>query len=267
MYSSAFFPALASAGKKAIQYIAAPILENAAASSPAGAPPSAPAAPEQTAPAPENVPPVETESLPRDEEALRALLASRLEDLELLVLDDKDLARLRTTPEVTALLARYVENGGALFAFASEEGDYARVLGAPLVLKEAGKPTEKFELAPGEVSGIALRAGGKKVKVKAKRVLPQLERLDSNAAWRVIAFGKNRRDVRILERGYRDQGGYVAVWLDDPESFRGRRGGTVPQVEEVRSRVEKYVLDWARFLMQRRYGQPAKTATGRSTSN
>jgi curli biogenesis system outer membrane secretion channel CsgG len=251
--------ALASAGKKAIEYITTPILENVAASSPTGPPPSAPA--------PEVTTPVEVESLPRDEEALRALLASRLEDLELLVLDDKDLARLRTTPEVTALLARYVENGGALFAFASEEGDYARVLGAPLVLKEAGKPTEKFELAPGEVSGIALRAGGKKAKVKAKRVLPQLERLDSNATWRVIAFGKNRRDVRILERGYRDQGGYVAVWLDDPESVRGRRGGTVPQVEEVRSRVEKYVLDWARFLMQRRYGQPAKTATGRVTPN
>lgn len=254
--------ALANAGKKVIQYIAAPILENMAEASP---PPPAPATPEPTAPAPEAAEPVE--SLPYDEEALRTLLASRLEDLELLVLDDKDLARLRTMPDVTALLARYVENGGALFAFASEEGDYARILGAPLALRTEGKPTDKFELAPGEVSGIALRVGGKKVKVKSKRVVPQLERLDSSATWRVIAFGKNRRDVRILERGYRDQGGYVAVWLDDPESFRGRRGGTVAQVEEVRSRVEKYILDWARFLMQRRYGQPAKTAAGRVTSN
>lgn len=258
--------ALASAGKKVIQYIATPILENAATASASDAPPSTPPAPEQAGTAAGNATPAEAESLPLDEEALRALLASHLEDLELLVLDDKDLALLRTMPEVTALLARYVKNGGALFAFASEEGDYARVLGAPLALKAAGKPNDKFELSPGEVSGIALRVGGKKVKVKAKRVVPQLERLDSSAIWRVIAFGKNRRDVRILERGYRDQGGYVAVWLDDPESFRGRRGGTVPQVEEVRSRVEKHVLDWARFLMQRGYGQPAKTA-GRATSN
>jgi curli biogenesis system outer membrane secretion channel CsgG len=200
--------------------------------------------------------PEEPASLLVDVEALRALFASHLEDLDLLVLDDEDLARIREMPEVSAILSRYLEAGGSLFAFATEDGDYGRLLGSPLVLRANGKPTESFELAPGEVAGVALRVGGKKAKVKSKRVLPEVQRLDSVSTWRVLAFGKGHRDVRILERGYRDQGGYMAVWLDRPASFRGHWGGTVPEVEEARGRIERYVMDWARSVMQRRYGKP-----------
>lgn len=209
--------------------------------------------------------PIDPKSLLVDVDALRSLFASRLQDLDLLVLDDEDLARIREMPEVSAILTRYVEAGGSLFTFATEDGDYSRVLGSPLVLRADGKPTEKFEITPGEVSGVALRVGGKKVKVKTKRVLPEVQRLDATAAWRVLAFGKGHRDVRILERGYRDQGGYVAIWLDRPASFRGHWGGTVAEVEEVRSRIEKYVMDWARSVMQRRYGKADASQTANTT--
>lgn len=234
--------------------------ERQPAPSPAGsaaAGTESPAGETGTAPGPGQEPPAPPAPQPIsiDPEALRELFAEHLEDLDLLILDDEDLARLREMPELTPLLVRYVESGGALFAFASESGDYGRVIGSPLVLKTGGKPTERFELTPGEISGLSLRVEDKKVQVKSKRILPELERLDSGGTWRVVAFGKGRKDVRIVERGYRDQGGYIAVWLDDPGSFRGRWGGAVDQVESVRAKVEKYVLEWARFLMNRRYGK------------
>jgi hypothetical protein len=107
---------------------------------------------------------------------------------------------------------------------------------------------------------------GKKVKVKTKRVLPEMQRFDTASTWRVLAYGKGHRDVRILEKGYRDQGGYVAVWLDRPAAFRGRWGGTVPEVEEARSRIERYVMDWARSVMQRRYGKADAGPAAKTTS-
>ncbi len=219
------------------------------------------------APPPEASPtaPLDLKSLLLDVEALRSLFASRLQELDLLVLDDEDLARVREMPEISAILARYMEAGGSLFTFASEDGDYSRLLGSPLVLKADGKPTESFDISPGEVSGISLRVGGK-VKVKTKRILPEVLRLDAVSNWRVVAFGKGHRDVRIVERGFRDQGGYVAVWLDRPASFRGHWGGTVPEVEEVRSRIERYVMDWARLVMQRRYGKAGAGQPAKSTS-
>lgn len=238
---------------------------------PAGTPDSAKPQGDQAAadaklsPPPTAPTPIEPESLSVDAELLRSLLTSHLEDLDLLILDDEDLARAREMPEVSAILTRYLAAGGSLFAFATEDGDYSRLLGSPLVLKADGKPTERFELAPGEVSGVALRVDNK-VKVKAKRVLPEAQRFDTAQTWRVLAYGKGRRDVRILEKGYRDQGGYVAVWLDRPAVFRGRWGGTVAEVEEARSRIEKYVMDWARSVMQRRYGKADASTATKTTS-
>lgn len=237
---------------------------------PAGTPDSATPQGDQQAgakpsPPPAAPTPVEPESLLVDMESLRSLLASHLQDLDLLVLDDEDLARVREMPEVSAILTRYLSAGGSLFTFATEDGDYSRLLGSPLVLKADGKPTESFELAPGEVSGVALRVGNK-VKVKTKRVLPEVQRLDTASTWRVLAYGKGHRDVRILEKGYRDQGGYVAVWLDRPAAFRGRWGGMVPEVEEARSRIERYVMDWVRSVMQRRYGKAGATPAAKTTS-
>src|SRR6185295_3631219 len=188
--------------------------------------------------------------LPRDPDELREILARHLEVIDLLVLDPSDVDQLRRSSETAAVVRRFVDNGGALFAFVSENGDYGEVVGAPLVVAAAGKPTDRFSLVPGEVGSLLPRFDKKKMKVKSRRALPELS---STASWRVIAFTQGRKEPRILERGKREDGGYVALWLDDPESFRGRLGGTVPQVEETRAKLEEHVLDWARYLMYRRY--------------
>jgi hypothetical protein len=69
----------------------------------------------------------------------------------------------------------------------------------------------------------------------------------------VLAFTTSRKDPRILERGGRDQEGYVALWCEQADVFHGRRGGMVPEVEAVRAKTEKYVFDSARATMLRRY--------------
>jgi curli biogenesis system outer membrane secretion channel CsgG len=267
---SVWWGILAGIGKEVLRQVAVEMVAPGSGQRAAEAPPETVSPPGGAQPGPmaagqPSPAPPEPESLPIDVEALRSLFATRLQDLDLLVLDDEDLARVREMPEISAILARYVEAGGSLFTFATEDGDYSRLLGSPLVLRADSKPTESFEISPGEVSGVALRAGGKKVKVKTKRVLPEVQRLDAVSAWRVVAFGKGHRDVRILERGYRDQGGYVAVWLDHPASFRGHWGGMVAEVEEVRSRIERYVMDWARSVMQRRYGKADASQTSKTT--
>ncbi len=199
--------------------------------------------------------------LPRDPDELRALLAKRLEALDLLILDDEDMAQLQRFPDIGLILDRYVKAGGAAFAFISEPGTYELVLGAPLAVEAKDKPTSRFNVAPGEVSGLQLAVNKKKVEVKGKRVVPEVRRFDQGGLWRVLAFTQGRKSPRILEKGHRDQGGYVAVWLDSPETFRGRRGGTVPEVEEIREKVEKHVFDWARFLMYRRFDKAGDART------
>jgi hypothetical protein len=218
---------------------------------PASAATPAPSAAAEAPPAEENNAPPPPQ-LPRDPDELRQLLALHLEVIDLLVLDPQDIAQLRHSPEVAAIVKRYVERGGALFAFISETGDYEEVVGAPLAIEATGKPTDRFTLAPGEIAGIVPRFD-KKVNAKSKRALPELAKLPSQAPWRVIAFTQGRKEPRIIERGKREGGGYVALWLDDPESFRGRLGGTVPKVEETRAKLEEHILDWARYLMYRRY--------------
>lgn len=212
--------------------------------------------PGQTPPASEVREPEELkpEPLPRDPEALRAMLAQHLEDLDLLVLDNRDMKRLRRSPEIAAVVKRFLDAGGAVFAFATDEGDYAGIVGAPLHLASKDKDTNRFEIATGEVSGLRLELREKKVKVKSKRDLPELKDFGSSGGWRVVAYAKGRKDPRIVERGSREQGGYVAIWCDDPESFRSAGGGTVSDVEAVRSKVEEHVLSWVRDLMQRRFG-------------
>lgn len=214
-----------------------------------GAPPASGDAPEDAAEEEKAPPP----QLPRDPDELRKLLAQHLELMDLLVLDPQDMAQLRRSPEVAAIVQRYVTGGGALFAFVSETGDYGEVVGAPLVIEAVSKPTDRFNLASGEVVGIVPRFDKKKLDVKSKRALPELGKLAPNGPWRVVAFTQGRKDPRIVERGKREDGGYVALWFDDPDSFRGRLGGTVPEVEETRLKMEERILLWARFLMYRRY--------------
>lgn len=188
-----------------------------------------------------------------DPEVLRGQLAHHLADLDLLILSEHDMNRLRRYPEMADLVKAFVESGGTLFAFVTEGGDYKSVLGAPLVVKAKSKETNRFEIATGEVAGLKLELREKKVKVKDKRKLPEIEDLSRSSGWRVVAYSKGRKNPRIVERGGRDQGGYVALWCDDPKAFRGPKGGTVPDVEAVRAKIESHVLAWAHYLMYRRF--------------
>jgi hypothetical protein len=199
----------------------------------------------------EKTPRLTPEPLPRDPEKLRALLAKRLEDVDLLLFDDEDMARLRRAPEVAAIVERYVASGGVLFGFVSEAGDYRSISGAPLTIEAKGRKTNRFELAPGDVRGIEVRRQEKKVKIQGKHELPQLADLDPG--WRVVAFTTGRKEPRIVERCDREKGGCTILWCDRPDSFHGWAGGTVPEIEAARTAVERHVLDWSRYLMYRRY--------------
>lgn len=251
---SAFLQMAAEVGKAVAEQVAVRIVSETPATAQEPAAAGAAALPE--------TPPVPVREarapLPRDPEVLRALLALHLEDIDLLVLDGQDMSRLRDVPEIAATVARYVEEGGALYAFVSDAGDYGHIVGAPLLTEVKDKETDRFDLAQGEVSRVVLRAPEKKVKVKKERILPEL--VKTSVGWRVIAFTKGRKTPRIIERGNQEQGGYVVVWLDDAECFSGRRGGTVPEVEDARQRVEEHSLYWARLLMARRLGGATQRA-------
>lgn len=184
-------------------------------------------------------------------------LAQRLKVIDLLVLNPRDMAQLRRSPELSSMVRSYVEGGGALFAFLSEAGDYGDVVGAPLVIESKSGPTDRFELAPGEVGGIVI-GQRRKVEVGAQRVLPELAKVPAQAPWRMLAFTRERQGPRIIERGERESGGYVLLWLDEPGSFRGPRGETAPAIQEARARIQDRALKWARYLMVRRYAKSSK---------
>ncbi|MEP7010518.1 MAG: CsgG/HfaB family protein [Acidobacteriota bacterium] len=190
--------------------------------------------------------------LPCNLEALRALLASRLESIDLLILDARDMAGLEASPETASIVARWVETGGSLYGFASEEGDYGGITGAPLAIESLGRRNRRFELAPGDV-GAVLPSFEKKVKVKSRRALPDLSDLVAGGAWRVLAYTKPEEGPRIIERTSRENGGYVLLWFDDPSAFVGPLGGRVKKVEEVRRRVEERAFKGARYVMYRRF--------------
>jgi hypothetical protein len=201
---------------------------------------------------------------PDDPEELLVRLERNLEYTDLLVLDDLDMSGLRKRPDVAALVRQYVAAGGTLFAFVSENGDYAEIVGAPFVTLKGAKETDRFILAQGEVSELSLQTA-KKLKVKEERVLPELQEPPRNSLWKVAAFDKGRKAPRILQRMGDQQSGCVVVWLDSPISFRGPKGGTVQGIEAVRAKLEDYVLKQARSLLERRFGgadQRTQAVTG-----
>lgn len=186
----------------------------------------------------------------------RAQLALRLPDIDLLILDDTDMARLRGTPELAALTELYLAAGGALYAYVSEPGNYGDLVGAPLSLVESGRPTAKFEMVTGEV-GLELAADKKAPQVGGKR---KLLRPDGtlDGAWKVVAYTAPGRDPRVVERTG-ERGGYAALWLDRPGLFRTRLlKKRVAGLEEKRSRVETYVLNRMLALAARRYSDTTR---------
>lgn len=195
--------------------------------------------------------PLPPEELLKNPVFLRTLLAERLEYLDLVVLDQEDMARLRRSPEVAGIFSRYVASGGALFAYVADAGDYRQVIGAPLAIEKLSKRTRRLDLAPGEVDGLIPKLSRKEVKVKSSRALPEVA--DLSTPWRILAYTRKGRRPRIVDRGGQVEGGYAALWLDNPQAFRSRWGGTRPKVEETRGRVEDHVIQQARTLMHRRF--------------
>ncbi len=195
--------------------------------------------------------PLAPEQLLKDPVFLRTLLAERLEYLDLVVLDQEDMARLRRSPEVAGIFSRYVASGGALFAYVADAGDYRQVIGAPLAIEKLSKRTRRLDLAPGEVAGLIPKLKRREVKVKSSRALPEVA--DLSAPWRILAYTRKGRRPRIVDRGGQVEGGYAALWLDNPQAFRSRWGGTRPKVEETRGLVEDHIMQQARTLMRRRF--------------
>lgn len=187
---------------------------------------------------------------------LRDMLAQRLETIDLLVLDDEDMKRIRENPEVASILRRYVAAGGALYAFVGEEGDYGSIVGSPLYLKAVGK-SNRFEMTPGDVATVRFAVEKKKESASLRSGRPVLQPEQGlGGDWRVLGYAEGRKGPRVFERGDMAQGGYVAIWLDQPALFRSRvMGDRIPQVEAARAEVEKRVVRWARYLASRRYDE------------
>lgn len=214
--------------------------------------PAPPPAEPQPEPKGKPVPPPQ----PADPEVLRAELVDRLQDVDLLVLNDDDMSRLRAHPEVAGLVQNYVDAGGALLAFVGDPGDYRGITGAPLVVDPKSKSTRSLRLSEGDALTASLTLSKKEWTVPSSRRLPRMKRFQNDGSWRVVAFTKRNKGVRIVERGQRDHGGYVLVWFDRPQAFQaGQGGGRNPDVDLVRSQIERRALDWARHLMERRYSQ------------
>lgn len=205
------------------------------------------------------------------EEASLDALTNRLEDIDLLILDEDDLQRLRVLPEVTTAIREWVRNGHALLAFVTEVGDYTEILGAPLIVRKS-KRSRKLVLHPGSTDGVGL---DKKLKVKlaGKRSLAHLGKKQQALGWRILGYRKKAKKPCLLEHGDPAAGGYTMVWLEDseiqPRSTPAKKAdGLLEEVWEwtkgvrqardqrelqtLKSNIKTRVLDWAEYLLYRR---------------
>jgi len=145
------------------------------------------------------------------------LLEERLEEIDLLVLDEVDMARLRVLPGAANVIRRFVERGHALLAFVTEEGNYRNVFGAPLTVRKRRGSSKKVRLRPGQVSGFTL---DKTIHLGARRAVPRIRHQKHRVpGWQVLAYAKKSgKRPRLLERRLPDSGGYVMVWLESSDT-------------------------------------------------
>lgn len=139
-------------------------------------------------------------------------LERRLRDIDLLILDENDLSRLRVLPDAAAVVGRYVESGHALLAFITEPGDYQDILGVPLEIPRRARRSRKVAIRPGQVSGFAL---DQTIELGASRVVPKVkEHKHLGSRWRVLGYAKKGKKPCLLEWASPERGGYVMAWLD-----------------------------------------------------
>lgn len=150
-------------------------------------------------------------SLEADNDKLAAL-ADRLQDVDLLILDEDDMSRIRVFPELAAVIRGYVEGGHALFAFVTREGDYQSVVGRPLTLKRRHFGADRVRLN--------LEGGSPKfdydIEVGWRRPLPRVKTKSYRASpeWKIVSYTKKQKKPRVIESGNPVEGGYVMVWFE-----------------------------------------------------
>lgn len=209
-------------------------------------------------------------------------LRKRLRDIDLLVLDEDDLQRLKDRPEVSAVIRHYVSSGHALLAFVNAVGSYDSILGTPLTIPKR-KSSRKLRLDPGEVSAFSVQ---ERMRLSRRRPSPRLQgKKPTLPGWRVLAYEKKGKRPRLLERDGACCGGYVMVWLED-SAIRARSTASAEEkvtyvkgAQKVKKLSEKQIrrlarrlevtdeqlalliaeigdraLDWATYLMHRRLG-------------
>lgn len=139
-------------------------------------------------------------------------LERRLRNIDLLILDENDLNRLRVLPDAAAVVRRYVESGHALMAFITEAGDYQDILGVALEVPRRSRRSKKVTIRPGQVSGFSL---DQTIELGASRPVPRVkEHKHLGARWRVLGYAKKGKKPCLLEWADPEQGGYVMAWLD-----------------------------------------------------
>lgn len=148
----------------------------------------------------------------QQETAFLEELERRLENVDLLILDETDMSFLRFLPDMEALVRRFVDDGRALLAFVTWEGEYRSVLGAPMGIKRRTSRSSEVKLAPGEVRQFETRFV---VELGTTRHLPKPRRRQlESSPWRILSYTKKKRKPRVLERGSLGHGGYTLVWLE-----------------------------------------------------
>ncbi|MCG8462191.1 MAG: CsgG/HfaB family protein [Holophagales bacterium] len=166
-------------------------------------------------------------------------LRDRLGEVDLLILDEKDMKLLKSTPEAAAIIRGYIQEGRALLAFVSAVGEYRTVLGVPLRVVEHDLEDD-LKLQPGLVSAFDMVH---EIDLGERRALPELEHEKHRIeGWRVLSYTKKRKHPRVVEAGRLAEGGYVLVWAESSKTAAGIEPGQT--------------FDWSRLFS---VGQEPKT--------
>lgn len=153
-------------------------------------------------------------SLDAEDDKLAAL-ADQLRDIDLLILNEDDMSRIRVFPELAGVIRRYIDDGHSLMAFIAREGDYQNVLGRSLTLKRKFSTSTKVRLN--------FEAGDPKFEYDVDlgwiRPLLKLKKRKQPAEWRVVSYTKKQKKPRVVESGSLDAGGYVMVWFETSRAW------------------------------------------------
>ena len=175
---------------------------------------------------------------------LAYLRQSLLKNVDLIVLDDDDIDKLKGLPDLAEVIRSFVAEGRAVMAYVSRPGDYSRVLGPGLVVDPKPRSVKSLEFYPGDVRQFLDRKI--EISLDEKRNVHHLSNAKKGAGgWTRLALRKKGRDPLIVERGDFDGGGYVVVWVDSLDNVNEHS-------KSLKEKVEKRALQWTQYLMYKR---------------